>query len=215
MSIYISGIDEAGRGPCIGPLVLVGVKVDIRTIPELKKLGVKDSKKLSRSGRERLRHELESILEEVEYYVVNPEEIVKKRLTRLEIEGIAYLIQKIEASEYIIDAIVNRRAIPNLMRELRLLVGERKARIRMEPYADSRYVVVASASILAKLRRDQEIDKLHEIYGDFGSGYPSDPKTVNFLLNYKDRLEELSKIIRADWKTIERLKSKSLELKIS
>ncbi len=70
-----------------------------------------------------------------------------------------------------------------------------------------RIEVVAAASIIAKYYRDKIIDELKSKFGDFGSGYPSDRKTIEWLkrdLNY-----ELN-IVRKKWKTLKRLNQKTL-----
>jgi Ribonuclease HII len=71
-------------------------------------------------------------------------------------------------------------------------------------HADDLYAVVSAASIVAKVVRDKEIEKLHKIYGNFGSGYPSDPKTLEFLKSLKDKPEVLH-AIRLSWKTLNKL----------
>jgi ribonuclease HII len=65
---------------------------------------------------------------------------------------------------------------------------------------------VAAASIVAKVVRDREIRKLHLMYGDFGSGYPSDPKTKNFARHCLSTHQPLPPIIRTKWATISRLR---------
>ncbi len=54
---------------------------------------------------------------------------------------------------------------------------------------------------MAKVIRDSEIEKLHDKFGDFGSGYPSDPRTVHFVENaIKDHVN-IDSIVRHEWKT--------------
>ncbi|MCD4768298.1 MAG: ribonuclease HII, partial [Methanosarcinales archaeon] len=45
--MLVAGVDEAGKGPVIGPMIVAGVVIEENRLPELKKLGVKDSKVLS------------------------------------------------------------------------------------------------------------------------------------------------------------------------
>ena len=78
-------------------------------------------------------------------------------------------------------------------------------RIISEHYADETYPLVSAASIMAKVRRDSEIQKLKDIYGDFGSGYPSDPRTRDFLRRLLSGGEEVPPIVRRTWKTLQRL----------
>ncbi|OYT61275.1 MAG: ribonuclease HII [Thermofilum sp. ex4484_15] len=69
--------------------------------------------------------------------------------------------------------------------------------------ADKRYPIVSAASIVAKVIRDKEVEELKKLYGDFGSGYPSDPKTLRFL---RDCLRKgyLPPIVRRSWSTLRR-----------
>ncbi|MCI4436683.1 MAG: ribonuclease HII, partial [Ignisphaera sp.] len=70
---------------------------------------------------------------------------------------------------------------------------------------DSKYIAVSAASIVAKVLRDWHIDQLKKVYGDIGSGYPSDKKTVEWLQNYYKEFGELPSVVRKSWKTIERI----------
>ena len=73
----------------------------------------------------------------------------------------------------------------------------------LEHKADYKYPVVAAASILAKVTRDRYIKQLHEMYGDFGSGYPSDPKTQIFLeKNWNNKSISFIRREWASWKNI-------------
>jgi ribonuclease HII len=76
-----------------------------------------------------------------------------------------------------------------------------KTKIVAENKADSNYVVVGAASILAKVKRDEEIEKLCEKFGDFGSGYPADPKTQKFLAEYVEKNKKLPPFSRIFWST--------------
>ena len=71
----------------------------------------------------------------------------------------------------------------------------------VEPKADLRYRVVGAASIVAKVNRDMAIEKL----GDVGSGYPSDPKTINFLKKLKNQDKKYPSFVRKSWKTLNRI----------
>ena len=83
-----------------------------------------------------------------------------------------------------------------------------------EHKADAKYPVVSAASILAKEKREEEVFNLKkEFHVDFGSGYPSDPKTVLFLKeNFSNHLFE--KIIRHSWASVKRLKIKDKQEKL-
>jgi ribonuclease HII len=74
--------------------------------------------------------------------------------------------------------------------------------------ADAVYPVVSAASIIAKVRRDELIECLKKEWGmDFGSGYPSDPKTKEFLLKWgQTHNGEFPGIVRQSWKTVENIR---------
>jgi ribonuclease HII len=74
-----------------------------------------------------------------------------------------------------------------------------------EHKADSTYPIVSAASIIAKVQRDQAITRLHSRYGDFGSGYPSDPKTIEFVRNLVTSKQKLPSIIRHSWDSVRRI----------
>jgi ribonuclease HII len=77
-------------------------------------------------------------------------------------------------------------------------------------------VIVSAASIIAKTERDAVISKLHEKYGDFGSGYPTDPKSIAFLQKLIQNNEELPFFIRRSWESVSRAvqKGKSVQSKL-
>jgi ribonuclease HII len=72
--------------------------------------------------------------------------------------------------------------------------------ISCEHKADTNHLSAAAASILAKVTREEEISKLKKEFGDFGSGYPSDPKTKRFLVEKGNELAN-SGLFRKTWAT--------------
>jgi ribonuclease HII len=67
--------------------------------------------------------------------------------------------------------------------------------------------VVSAASIIAKVMRDAAIESLHGGYGDFGSGYITDPKTMSFLRDWRRTHAEYPAIVRLSWKTIKEIEA--------
>ena len=196
----VLGIDEAGRGPLIGPMVMAGVLADEADLAYLAKIGVKDSKMLSRAKRNELFIKIKEIANKYEIVVVSPEEIDnavnsgKTNLNYLEADKSAEIINKIgNGVKAFIDCPSNN--IENYKAYL-LKAAKVNANLVVEHKADEKYIVVSAASILAKVTRDNEIDKLKKAYGDFGSGYPSDPRTVSFLKQNPDL-----PIYRKSWAT--------------
>ena len=78
-----------------------------------------------------------------------------------------------------------------------------------EHKADDKYVEVGAASILAKVMRDREIEKLKEIYGEIGSGYPADELTKKFIQK-ASRENNFPECVRLSWNTVSKSKQTSL-----
>ena len=82
----LGGIDEAGRGPVVGPLVIAAVVVDESKLSNLETLGVKDSKKLSPKKREELFKEIIRLVDDYFILEISPEEIDNREGTMNEFE---------------------------------------------------------------------------------------------------------------------------------
>ena len=204
----ILGIDEAGRGPLIGPLVLCGFYAEgFKERQRLLELPLNDSKVLSVKKREAMAAEL--IHFEHELVVVEPQELDRNNINELEIRAVVKLIKKFNPRVAIVDAMVPPEGIPKLLCNLRYLIGWQEGqefpRLILENKADATYAVCMAASILAKVARDREIEKLKERFGDFGSGYPSDPKTRNFVAALRGSFGDFAPHIRQKWATLKRI----------
>ena len=90
----ILGIDEAGRGPVIGPMVICGIALWERDISELVKIGVKDSKLLSRKKRENIKGLIERIAQKWDLVKIYPSQIDRYGITYLQLRTIGNLINK-------------------------------------------------------------------------------------------------------------------------
>ena len=77
---------------------------------------------------------------------------------------------------------------------------------------DSLFPEVSAASIIAKVERDRRIKKIEDEIGKFGSGYPSDPRTKEFLERYYARHGKLPPHTRKTWKTAKRFHQKQTKL---
>ena len=209
----ICGVDEAGRGPVLGPLVVAGVMVE-SDVP-LRQLNVKDSKKLSPERREALAPEIERISRHV-VTVVPAEDIDLMRaemsLNEFEAKLFASIIEKLHPDTAYVDAvdvdeIGFKRAV---QRELPFEVE-----IVSQHEADALFPVVSAASILAKVRRDAEMRTIEAAIGEpVGSGYPSDPVTVAFLEKWIKEKGSLPPHTRASWDTARRLLSEARNRKL-
>ena len=214
----ILGIDDAGRGPVIGPMVLAGVLMDEHEEIELKELGAKDSKLLTPEKRRKIG---DQVLKRFEHHieVSSPKEIDDSdNLNYLEAVKTAMIINKliintIGVTKAIVDCpSVNIEKWSNDVQKL--IEKPEKVNLVCEHKADFNHLVVAAASIIAKEKREEEMFKIKfKIQEDCGSGYPADPKTKEFLKDnhnnpkYKD-------IIRFSWKTIKNLQSAKNQKKL-
>ena len=217
-SKLICGIDEAGRGPVLGPMVISGVCTNYDQLESLSRLGVKDSKKLSHSKRKSLSIKINEICT-CKSFIVTPDEIDKRidlkiSLSRLEQLKMAEIINFFKPDVIYIDAAdVNENRFGRSMYDLLIytpfkLISKHKA--------DDIYPIVSAASIIAKDTRDRLIAELHGKFGDFGSGYTSDEKTINYLTEWIQKYRKAPDFARKSWNTVKRiLESEVLTRKIT
>ena len=219
MADLIAGIDEAGRGPVIGPMVLSICACSSSTANTLYDAGARDSKLLSSAKRD----ELKSLIQSSCLHsttVVSPADIdtalfsPSSSLTTLSAFRSARLIKSLHRklssadtlSRVILDlpsksaqsytALV-RSFLPPSLRSISLHAVHR---------ADIDFVQVSCASILAKTTRDRRIASLSKSLSlSLGSGYPSDPVTKRILQTHLSTLEQ-NNILRTSWSTVRRLK---------
>jgi len=200
----LCGVDEAGRGPLIGPLVICGTTIDDDKVNELIKIGVKDSKLLTPKKREELFPLIKNTVKDYKLIVIPAEEVDEAlnsesiNLNWLEAIKTGMIINYLRPERAIVDCPSNNiqaytEYLENLLKE--------KIPLKLEHNAE-RYPIVAAASILAKVTRDNLIEELKKKYGDFGSGYPSDPKTKEFLINHWKTHPE---IFRKTWASYKRI----------
>ena len=204
--MQVCGVDEAGRGSMLGPLVVAGISINKSKVNLLKKQGVRDSKKLSPKAREHLYKKIIQIVDD-HYIVKIPPRIIDKSvsnhsLNHLEAKYMAKVITKLSPSTAFVDSCdVNSRRFG---KEISKLTSNTK--IRSYHHADSKFITVSAASILAKVSRDRAITRLSKKY-DIGSGYPSDPKTKVFVKKSIRRNQNLT-FLRKSWKPVQILMKK-------
>ncbi len=213
----VGGIDEAGRGPVIGPMVMAIVACTEAEKQILNKIGVKDSKQLSPAKRTKLAR---IIKDKLPYAIIksNPNEI--DRALRSETSSLNFL--EADISGKLIKQVSKKVSLSSVMLDLpsknkeQYIDRTRKKlkfpldalTIKAEFKADENYVEVSAASILAKTTRDAAIKTIEKKLGfPIGSGYPADPNTIKAL---NEHYEELLAIgaLRTEWKTIKNLLEK-------
>lgn len=209
--VKVCGIDEAGRGPVMGPLVLCGIIIDEKNESKLVDLGVKDSKLLTPNTRERLFEQIKKAVLDYHIIQVQPDEVdayvtgEELNLNRLEAQKTAEIINKLSPDKVIVDCpSTNREEYVNYLKRF---IEKKDIKIIAEHKADVNYPVVSAASILAKVTRDREIEKIKDKIGiDIGSGYPSDPITQKFL---KENWDKHHSLFRKSWSTYKKFTEKT------
>lgn len=204
--VTICGIDEAGRGPLIGPLVIAGVMIDKKDEAIFREIGCKDSKMLSGQQRELLFDVIKAKAQAYHIVTLTPKDVDNAlndedmNLNWLEAVGMARILNELKPDEAILDAPSNN--IPAYVEYVKKLIKE-PCKITAEHKADETYPVVSAASILAKVTRDLEIQKIQKEIGEnFGSGYPSDSRTQAFA---KKNWNKYPDIFRKTWATYQKI----------
>ncbi|MEK6874524.1 MAG: ribonuclease HII [Nanoarchaeota archaeon] len=188
--VLLCGIDDAGRGPVVGPLVMCGVLINADDESKLKDMGAKDSKLLTPRQREGLAERIKEFVTKYKTVIINPAEIDDAvmgkeglNLNWLEALKSVEIINALKPDRVILDC--PSPNIPAYTRYLAIRVSNKRAVLHCAHKADVLHPIVSAASIIAKVTRDEEIEKLKKsIKMDFGSGYPSDPRTIGFLKKY-------------------------------
>ncbi|MDE1854949.1 MAG: ribonuclease HII [Candidatus Micrarchaeota archaeon] len=228
--MIIGGGDEAGRGAVIGPLIVSVICVSKGKERRLSDIGVRDSKLLTRRKRDFLFDEIKDICEEVKYYAITNEEINSAMrsgvsINQLEAMRFAQLVDELQSNMkrmYVDSPDVRAERFGmriglSSKKPMQVLGikgnGKQKGSIRVisEHKADARYPVVSAASIIAKVIRDREMERIERESGvEIGSGYPSDRYTVEAI---KTNLasKRLNPYIREYWKTLERIKQRKIK----
>ncbi len=210
--MLVAGVDDAGRGCVIGPLVIAAVLMKVDDLPKLAELGVKDSKCLSPKERSTFAVEIRRIAAKINVKKLLPEDIDivvetgrrLHKLNRLEAQAMAEVIGTLKPDVAFVDAsdVSEDRFRQHVLESLSFRI-----RIISEHKADMKYPIVSAASVIAKVERDKEVEKLKEIYGDLGCGYPSDPKTLSFLRGCLEKFGGYPDCVRRSWKTAKKIRS--------
>ena len=215
--MLIAGVDEAGRGPTLGPLVLGIATIEKKDEGKLKKLGVKDSKLLSVAERERQLGKLPEILHEFNSVHLKAGEIdklrIRKSLNEIEAMRIGYLLNELKEKPDVVYIDSPDPIAGNFAKRIKKYISF-STELRAEHKADINYLIVGAASIIAKVERDKAIEKLCRRYGNMGSGYPHDPTTISFLSNWVEKNKKLPNFARKSWQTSKNIENKVFQQKL-
>ncbi len=212
------GIDESGRGPVIGDMVIAGVLLTSRrTQAVLAREGVKDSKELSRRKREALFPIIQRRALSVMVRIVTADDVDAWRgrggsLNELEAKVFSEIINEAHPEEAIVDC---SDVIPaTFQARMTRYLGRSAPRPICEHFADKNYPVVSAASIVAKVVRDRRIRDLCDSFGELGSGYCSDRRTIAFLESWYDRTGTFPPFARKTWCTIGRIENERAQKRL-
>ncbi|MFX1302753.1 MAG: ribonuclease HII [Promethearchaeota archaeon] len=196
------------RGSVLGPMVLCGVCFVKSKLGYLSEIGVKDSKRLSPKKRSELAKILMNNCYSHKIAVISPQEIdareIKKiTMNRLEEMKMADIINSLKPDIIYIDAAdVNEQRFG---KSIKSLLNYAPKKIISRHKADDIYPIVSAGSIIAKDRRDALIEELQNKHGNFGSGYPSDVRTIEFLREYVKKNKKPPIFARKSWDTTKRI----------
>lgn len=202
--MLVCGVDEAGRGSMIGPLVVAGVSMKQSKLKILSQLGVRDSKKLTPLAREKLYKQITKLADDYAVSKLSPKQVdsfvAKHQLNFLEASHMAKVIKKLKPSTSYVDACdVNAARFGDEVSSL-----AKTGKVKSYHHADSTFVIVSAASIIAKVTRDRAIARLNKEY-DLGSGYPSDSKTVEFVRDWFSKYGQVPEFVRKSWSPVKLL----------
>jgi len=210
----ICGVDEAGKGPVFGPLVIAGVLFEDDS--ELIKLNVRDSKKITPKRRTVLADIIKKIAINYEVLIISASDIDDMRkimtLNEIEVNAFSKVIGKLKPDICYVDAadVNEKRFAKNILSNMSFY-----PKIISKHKADDTYLVVGAASILAKTTRDEVVRKIADdlekkLNLPLGSGYPADPITKKFLKTWVETYGKLPPHVRHSWKTAQKLMKDSI-----
>jgi ribonuclease HII len=216
---HLIGVDEAGRGPVMGPLVVAALAVAVDGGEDvLRTMGVRDSKKLQVPRRDRLYAELvkwphavvEVPAEDIDALrALDSLNLIEARLFASVVLGLlSTLGGDARAAVYLDAADASESAFERMFRGA--MAGDPLARsvvsVVSRHEADDTYPVVSAASIVAKGRREDAVSRIRQELGqDIGSGYPADPVTIGFLEKWITEKGNLPPHTRRSWRTAQRI----------
>ena len=215
INVLICGIDEAGRGSVIGPLIIAGISIKHSNIKKLERIGVRDSKALTKKKRNLLFYKILDFTEFICIYKIDcktiDENVYQRKLNKLE-GGIMSMIIKHMAADiaYVDSCDVNINRYTNYLKS-NLDLKNNTHVIAMHK-ADRINPAVSAASIIAKVIRDREIQMLEENFQNIGSGYPSDKKTMYFINTWIKEYKEFPYFVRKSWRPIREITCKQSKI---
>lgn len=213
---YLIGIDEAGRGCLVGPMVVAGYLIPADEMLFLEgSVVIRDSKTLSQRQRDtalKIMRQIPKSVQDMEIASIGrvDSRVARGELNELTIDMVHAILERLLAQiqptdecRVILDSL-SSDTLTYSRRYEDVINQFKNARIDAYTKADRNYKVVGAASIIAKTERERQIAEIKKsiegkVIGDFGSGYPGDAKMVRFLRENWGR-PELKEICRQSWK---------------
>ncbi len=206
--MLIAGVDEAGRGPCLGPMVLSIATIEKSEEEVLREIGVRDSKLLTVEQRLEQIVQIKPALKEFHSTAVEAHEIDSLRdkisLNEIEAMRVGVLLNRLKKKPDIVYVDSPDIIQENFGKRIRKYISFDTI-LKTEHKADINYPIVSAASIIAKVERDKRIEKLSKKFGKIGSGYSHDEVTVSFLKDFISKNKCLPEIARKSWITSQRM----------
>ncbi len=202
----VIGIDEAGRGPIIGDLVIALVAINKGSLEKLRNIGIRDSKELTPRQREKFVPLIIRLSTNVLVTYISPSEIDRYNLNELIVKRIAYLLNSLT---YLINPCNIERIVIDMVggyrRYLNFFIEDIREKLEFRVDADQDFIEVGAASIVAKHYRDLLIRELNNLYGELGSGYPTDPRTRRWVTEQYSRGINPPPFVRRSWGILKRI----------
>lgn len=222
----VLGIDEAGRGPVLGPMVYAICYCPLSRLADLESLKVADSKTLSENEREKLFAKMEEdgaflgwALDVLSPNLISTSMLgrVKYNLNSLSHDTAEGLVQyALDQGVNVVQVFVDTVGPPESYQK-RLKQRFPGIEVTVKAKADALYPAVSAASICAKVARDRAVkswrfvEELEELDSEYGSGYPNDPKTKAWLRKHLDPVFGFPQFVRFSWSTAQSLLEKEAE----
>ena len=186
----------------LGPIIVAGICVNEKSLSEMIDKGIKDSKLLTPKRRQLLFGHVISVAQSICVCRINIEDIdfhvFRNNLNLLEAESTAITIRNMKSDRTYVDSCdVNPS---RYRRTIKSFLKRNNTKLISMHHADRLNIAVSGASIIAKVIRDSEISKIRIKYGDVGSGYPSDKKTIKFVKEWYRQKNEIPHFVRKSWK---------------
>ncbi|MBI2624230.1 ribonuclease HII [Candidatus Parcubacteria bacterium] len=151
----VAGLDEVGRGALAGPIVACAAVFDRRGIHQLQRFGVRDSKRLAPSRRETLCPQILAVAQAVAFGSCSARIIDRINPHRATLTALARAFRNLKTTAH--HCLVDGPHQPNIPVPATCLIK-----------GDDRFLAIAAASILAKVRRDRLMTRRHKRFPAYG-----------------------------------------------